>query len=62
MTGDTALYERVAACEARPNRGLVYRSHSLHSAAILPGAALPDDATAGRLTLKASLAPPRRPG
>lgn len=62
MTGDTALYELVASYEARPNRGLVYRSHSLHSAAILPGAALPDDAAAGRLTLNAFLAPPRGPG
>jgi hypothetical protein len=53
--GDSALYERIALYEARPNRGLVYRSHSLHSAAIAPGAALPEDAVKGRLTLNAFL-------
>ena len=48
---DTALYEMIALHEARPNRALVYRSHTLHSAAIPPGAPLPDDAATGRLTL-----------
>ena len=51
MTGDTELYEMIAAYAARPNRGIIYRSHSLHSAAIEPGAALPDDPVRGRLTL-----------
>jgi hypothetical protein len=55
MDGDTALYERIAVYEARPNRGLVYRSHSLHSAAIAPGAELPEDAATGRLSLNAFL-------
>lgn len=55
MGGDTALYERIAVYEARPNRGLVYRSHSLHSAAIAPGAELPEDAATGRLSLNAFL-------
>ena len=58
ISGDTALYERIALFEARPNRGLVYRSHALHSAAIVPGAGLPEDAAAGRLTLNAFLVPP----
>lgn len=57
MGGDNHLYERVAAYDARPNRGLVYRSHALHSAEIVPGAELPDDASTGRLTLNAFLCP-----
>ena len=55
MGGDTDLYERIALYEARPNRGLVYRGHSLHSAAIAPGAELPEDGAKGRLTLNAFL-------
>jgi hypothetical protein len=55
MGGDTALYERIGLYEARPNRGLIYRSHMLHSAAIVPGAELPEAAASGRLTLNAFL-------
>ena len=55
MDADSALYERIALYEARPNRGLVYRSHSLHSAAIAPGSELPEDPVKGRLTLNAFL-------
>ncbi|TMJ13028.1 MAG: hypothetical protein E6G94_12510 [Alphaproteobacteria bacterium] len=51
ISGDTALYEQVAAYEARENRGLIYRSHALHSAAVPPGAELSQDGAAGRLTL-----------
>lgn len=57
MSGDTALYERIAGYDARPNRGLIYRGHALHSAAIVPGAELSADAAAARLTLNAFLGP-----
>lgn len=57
LDGDNALFERIALYEARPNRGLIYRGHSLHSAAITPGAELPEDGTTGRLTLNALLSP-----
>ena len=55
LDGDTELFECIARYEARPNRGLIYRSHALHSAAIEPGAELPQDAATGRLTLNAFL-------
>ena len=55
LDGDSDLYERIAVYDARPNRGLIYRGHSLHSAAIAPGAALPEDGTKGRLTINALL-------
>ena len=55
MVDDTPLYERIARYEARANRGLIYRSHTLHSAAIAAGAELPEDAVTGRLTLNAFL-------
>jgi hypothetical protein len=55
MDGDTQLYERIAVYEARPNRGLIYRSHCLHSAAIARDAELAEDAATGRLTLNAFL-------
>jgi hypothetical protein len=51
LDGDTALYEMIALHEARPNRALIYRSHTLHSAAIPPGTPLPQGAATGRLTL-----------
>lgn len=56
-SGDTPLYEQIAVYEARENRGLIYRGHSLHSAAVPAGAELPEDAAAGRLTLNAFLGP-----
>jgi hypothetical protein len=36
ISGDTLLYERIARFEAKPNRALIYRGHSLHCAD-LPG-------------------------
>ncbi|HEX8263328.1 MAG TPA: DUF6445 family protein [Allosphingosinicella sp.] len=57
LADDSELYDRIALYEARPNRGLVYRSHSLHSAAIVPGAELAEDPGTGRLTLNAFLSP-----
>lgn len=58
ISGDTPLYERIARYEARPNRALVYRGHSLHCAAIPPGAALPEDPLRGRLSINAFLFDP----
>jgi hypothetical protein len=55
LDGDNALFERIACYEARANRGLVYRGHTLHSAAIAPGAELPEDGARGRLTLNTLL-------
>ncbi|MDQ0251945.1 hypothetical protein J2W22_004033 [Sphingomonas kyeonggiensis] len=54
--GDTALFERIAHVEARPNRAVIYRSALLHSGAISPGAVLDNDPATGRLTVTAFLA------
>jgi uncharacterized protein DUF6445 len=63
IAGDTPLYERIARYEARPNRALIYRGHTLHCAAILPGAELPPDPLRGRLSINSFLFDPagRRP-
>ena len=53
--GDTAMYERVGLFEARPNRALIYRSQTLHCAAIPPGLALSDDPEVGRLSVNSFL-------
>ena len=55
LAGDTELYEQVASYEARPNRGLIYRGHALHCAAIPPGVPLPADPVRGRLSLNSFL-------
>jgi hypothetical protein len=60
IDGDTPLYEEIARYEARPNRALVYRGHSLHCAAIPAGAALPADPVRGRLSINAFLFDPAR--
>jgi hypothetical protein len=57
--GDTPLYERIAHYEAKPNRALVYRGHSLHCAAIPPGVPLPADPALGRLTVNSFLFDPK---
>lgn len=54
--GDSALFERIAHVEARPNRAVIYRSALLHSGAISPGAVLDNDPATGRLTVTAFLA------
>lgn len=46
----TPGYTRIAAVEARMDRIVVYRSHSLHSGIIVPGLPHPADPRAGRLT------------
>jgi hypothetical protein len=55
IAGDTPLYEQIARYEARPNRALVYRGHTLHCAAIPPEADLPADPRRGRLSINAFL-------
>lgn len=58
IAGDTPLYERIASYEARPNRALIYRGHTLHCAAIPPGAELPPDPVRGRLSINSFLFDP----
>jgi len=58
IDGDTPLYEEIARYEARPNRALIYRGHSLHCAAIPAGAELPADPATGRLSINAFLFDP----
>jgi Family of unknown function (DUF6445) len=58
IAGDTPLYERIAGYEARTNRCLIYRGHSLHCAAIPPSAELPADPVRGRLSLNSFLFDP----
>ncbi len=55
VTGDTSLFERTLAVEARYNRALVYPSYLLHSGAIAPDAVLSSDPALGRLTVTAFL-------
>jgi hypothetical protein len=59
IDGDTPLYEEIARYAARPNRGLIYRGHSLHCAAIPAGATLPADPATGRLSINAFLFDPQ---
>lgn len=60
ISGDTALYEKIASYDARPNRALIYRSRSLHCAEIPDGASLPADPSTGRLTINSFLFDPSR--
>ena len=60
IAGDTPLYERIAQYEAKPNRGLIYRGHTLHCAAIRAGTELPADPVHGRLSINSFLFEPRR--
>lgn len=55
IAGDTPLYEQIAAYDAAPNRGLIYRSHALHCANIPAGVALPADPVNGRLSINSFL-------
>jgi hypothetical protein len=60
IAGDTELYEQIASYEARPNRALIYRGHTLHCAAIPPDAPLPADPVRGRLSVNSFLFDPQR--
>nr|WP_277923789.1 DUF6445 family protein [Sphingomonas sp. TREG-RG-20F-R18-01] len=55
VTGDTSLFERTMAVEARYNRALIYPSYLLHSGSIAPDALLSSDPARGRLTVTAFL-------
>ncbi len=50
INGDTTSFERIASFEAVPNRVLIYRSISLHSADIPHDFAFDSDPRSGRLT------------
>lgn len=50
-----SLFERIDCVEARHNRAVIYRSASLHSGAIRPGATLDCNPAKGRLTVTAFL-------
>lgn len=58
ISGDTPLYEQVAAYGAKPNRALIYRSCLLHCAHISPGTPLPADPRTGRLSINSFLFAP----
>jgi hypothetical protein len=58
IAGDTPIYERIASYEARPNRALIYRGHTLHCAAIPAGVPLPADPALGRLSINSFLFDP----
>ena len=49
------LFDRIENVEAQPNRAVIFRSASLHSGAIRPGARLDPDPATGRLTVTAFL-------
>lgn len=62
ISDDTPLFEQVSNYNARPNRALIYRSQTLHCAAIPPGIPLPADPAVGRLSINSFLfGPPDRP-
>ncbi len=50
IRGNSALFEQIGALEARFNRLVIYRSATLHSGVIPPGAAFDADPRKGRLT------------
>jgi Family of unknown function (DUF6445) len=51
ISGETPLFDQIAQYEARFNRAIIYRGHTLHCADIPPGMALPSDPLTGRLTV-----------
>ncbi len=57
IAGDTPLYERIARHEARFNRLLIYRGHTLHCADVPPDLVLCADPREGRLTVNTFLIP-----
>lgn len=56
INGDTALYERIHAQEARFNRVLVYRRNSLHSGSIARDFVVDPNPRTGRLSVNGFLA------
>ncbi|MGN6376606.1 MAG: DUF6445 family protein [Sphingomonas sp.] len=55
ISGDTALFERVARFEAKPNRALIYRGHLLHCADLPADLDLTPDPRKARLTVNTFL-------
>ena len=55
IAGDTPLFQQLALHAGRFNRALLYRSNTLHCAAIPPGLALSADPALGRLTVNTFL-------
>jgi len=55
IAGDTALYERIARFEARPNRALIYRGHLLHCADLPENLDFTPDPKTARLTVNTFL-------
>ena len=55
ISGDTLLYERIAHFEARPNRALIYRGHSLHCADLPADLDFTPDPRMARLTVNTFL-------
>ncbi len=53
ISGDTDLFEQIAAFDAQPGRAIIYKSNSLHSGKIDNAGALSADPLKGRLTLNA---------
>ncbi len=49
--GDTPIYQQIARYDGRPNRGILYRSNSLHCAEIPPDLPLLSEPASGRLTI-----------
>ena len=55
MTGDTPMFDMIAAFDAKPGRALIYSVQSLHSGFIRSPERLSDDPKTGRLTLNGFL-------
>lgn len=55
ISGDTPMYEQVAAFEGRFNRMLIYRGHVLHCAHLPNGLSYSSDPRVGRLTVNTFL-------
>lgn len=51
ISGDTPMFERIAHCEARFNRAIIYRGNTIHCADIPLGMELSADPKVGRLTV-----------
>jgi hypothetical protein len=55
IAGDTPLFEQIAMHQGRYNRAILYRSNTLHCAAIPQAMLLSEDPLAGRLTVNTFL-------
>ena len=55
ISGDTEIYQQIARFEAKPNRALIYRGHTLHCADLPAGLDLSPDPARARLTVNTFL-------